>query len=434
MLKTSAFLYWKCFIIYIEMDSQEEKKSSNFFRENKKPLIFSFSLFLISLSFLLIEDYWFRGIREEIFNSSQEAVVNQIEGKIEEFNYQLKSIVAFFVSSNEVDRQEFSNFIDSQGSLQEYDSLLAMQFIRVLKDEEIDSFLESRKEDGFDDFIIKPEGKRDIYYVVDYIEPILGNEGAFGFDNAADPTRKTTIEKSIDENDYSLTGPINLIQSGRESMIMFLPIFKNNLPINTVNQRRENIYGFAVTLIDTKKMFNDLSEDIFSDLGIFFDITDVTDSNQSKTIYESGKVKEELEFYSKRDFNIGGRTWRMEIFSAKEFFSRFNQQKIIKIFSVIAGMLVSLVVFAFLYFSNKENITSKRQSQLLEKEVKKAVSEVEKQKEDLKKALILSEKQKKEIEEKAEELKKINDLTINRELKMVQLKKELDNLRNKNNI
>lgn len=94
--------------------------------------------------------------------------------------------------------------------------------------------------------------QRDEYVVVANIEPFAGNESALGFDVSSQITRRLALEHARDLASLSVAAPIDLVQSPEETpgALGFLPRYRSGLPASTVQERRANLEGYFVAVVD----------------------------------------------------------------------------------------------------------------------------------------------------------------------------------------
>ncbi|RDE22737.1 diguanylate cyclase [Motiliproteus coralliicola] len=94
--------------------------------------------------------------------------------------------------------------------------------------------------------LMVPVDTREVYYPVHYVEPLMGNEAALGFDLGSSPTRLSTLNQSILTASPQASSSIDLIQGGekRKGFLAVLPIFAG-LPTTTLS-RKENVEGFVL--------------------------------------------------------------------------------------------------------------------------------------------------------------------------------------------
>ena len=108
---------------------------------------------------------------------------------------------------------------------------------REQRDEQVAHALES--------FDRHPPGARDEYWVVDYVEPLGGNEPAFGLDLR---TRVAVgaAERARDSGEPEMTGRYRLVQETGTSfgLVIYLPVYGIPEPLSEA-ARREALKGFV---------------------------------------------------------------------------------------------------------------------------------------------------------------------------------------------
>ncbi len=142
-------------------------------------------------------------------------------------------------------------------------------------------------------YSIKPDGKRDTYTSIIYLEPFTGrNLRAFGYDMYSEPVRRSAMEQARDSGKASISGKVRLLQeteqAARAGFLMYLPVSKNSMPHDTVAERRANILGWVYAPFRMNDFMRgiqgeragELNQEIFDDGEISFQNL-MYDSDQS---------------------------------------------------------------------------------------------------------------------------------------------------------
>lgn len=129
-----------------------------------------------------------------------------------------------------------------------------------------------------------------MYIPVIFIEPINErNQGVFGFDMNSEPVRREALERARDSGSISRTGMVTLIkETGPDTQpgfLIFAPVYKKNLPLDTTDERIAAIEGYTYGAF----RIEDLMEGIFTnpDENTAFQIYDGTNIFPEALIYES---------------------------------------------------------------------------------------------------------------------------------------------------
>ncbi len=232
----------------------------------------------------------------------------------------LRSLAILFNGESVPKLKQFS--LEAKKILTRHPDIQALEWIpRVAHSQR--AIYESKQRLEFPEFEIteqKKQGhmataeKREEYFPVYYVEPLIGNEVAFGFDLSSNPTRLKALEQSRDTATPQATASITLVQerAKQKGFLAFLPIYKG-IP-STVNKRRENLKGFVLGVYRIGDIF---TRSALSDehLGIEMKLVDETLSsahdilhtNKSRTVFTGHKSIT----YRKELPEIWGRKWSL---------------------------------------------------------------------------------------------------------------------------
>jgi CHASE1-domain containing sensor protein len=148
-----------------------------------------------------------------LFHNIADKIPSQIENRMKVYEQVLLSGVALFYSSDYVSRQEWKSFINEMQINKNYPGIQGIGFSKLLKPEDLEKHIKSVRDEGFENYTVKPEGIRDIYTSIVYLEPFdERNKRAFGYDMFSESVRNEGMRKSIDTGKYSLTRRVHLLQ------------------------------------------------------------------------------------------------------------------------------------------------------------------------------------------------------------------------------
>ncbi len=181
------------------------------------------------------------------FNAVQNALIEQTR--------LLESVNAHFQASSEVDLESFKTFVERL--LPQSPQLQAIGYAPLVPQAERDSFERmATRQHAIDMFRImerdaegqlRPANLRASYVPVLYIEPMVGNEAAVGFDLLSELNRRTALEAARDSGQAQTTARLRLVQDERSriGLLSALPIYRVGAPLQTVSERRAALEGFA---------------------------------------------------------------------------------------------------------------------------------------------------------------------------------------------
>ncbi len=157
---------------------------------------------------------------------------------------------AFFTASDTVTRKEWSEFYEHAKISNNLPGIQGIGFSYIIPKNNLQQHIREIRKQGFPDYTVKPAGDRNIYTSIIYIEPFSGrNLRAFGYDMFSEPVRRKAMEFACDSDVATLSGKVILVQETNEDIqagtLMYVPVYRNGMPVNTVEQRRVAIKGWV---------------------------------------------------------------------------------------------------------------------------------------------------------------------------------------------
>lgn len=233
----------------------------------------------------------------------------------------LQSGIGFFKGSRHVDRQEWHDFIQALDIQKNYPGMQGIGYTAMLTPQEVPvTVKEMRKEHpGFE---LKPQGKRDIYSAILYLEPLdKRNREAIGYDMFSQSTRRSAMELARDTGEPTMSGRVTLVQEIDEDiqagMLIYLPLYKKGMPTDTVEARRKALKGFVYSpyrmgdLIDTITLRESLPH---------FEIYDTDNQTPEHLLYRSFKdLKHRPLYQDSKPLTFNDRTWSINFYSTEAF-------------------------------------------------------------------------------------------------------------------
>ncbi|MCI0897766.1 MAG: CHASE domain-containing protein [Chloroflexi bacterium] len=240
----------------------------------------------------------------------------------------LQDIQSLYKASDEVERHEFRAFIEHE--LEEDRGIQALEWIpRVLASERAE-FEEAARKDGFPEFqIVERESQgtmvpaklREEYFPVYYVEPYEGNEAALGFDLASNPIRLEALNNSRDTGQGVATARITLVQETEDQFgfLVFQPIYRKGFPVETLDQKRENLAGFALGVFRITDMIDSSLADIRERTGgpgLDIQLYDRSAPQEQQLLFatssvDGAAVRSPSRLSFAETFDVAGRTWEL---------------------------------------------------------------------------------------------------------------------------
>lgn len=307
-----------------------------------------------------------------------------IERYFSETFQSLRSITAFYNSSNYVDRAKFETFVTQL--LNQFPGIQALEWIPRVRNDQRSSYESKARKNGHPLFEIKeigPNGAmvrsetRGEYFPVFYVEPVAQNKKAIGFDLGSNPVRLAALERSRDTGELVATARIRLVQetSNQAGFIVFAPIYGTGEVPRTIELRRQHLVGFALGVFRIGDLLSAALQGRKSQTLVNYSLFDDSD-NQNKSALHTDVIQQSASPTVKQDLlglnhynrpiDIGQRNWSL-VATQPNPASGIGWQAMTAVVGVLA-----LTALLLVYLSQQF-----QQRQLIESEVSRRTKELE---------------------------------------------------------
>ena len=294
--------------------------------------------------------------REFLFACNE--IRQKIKDRLKAHEQILLSGAALFDASDDVDRQEWKTFIERTNVESNLPGIQGIGFTQWIQPQELDEHTKTIRAQGFPNYSVRPEGERDAYSSIIYLEPFSGrNLRAFGYDMFSEPVRRAAMERARDKNEAALSGKVKLVQETDEDVqagtLMYVPVFRRGMPTDTTEQRRVALLGWVYS----PYRMNDLMRGILGGwdspewLRIGLQVYDGTTISPQSLLYDSqaskdGKVGLPVKFTEEKQVSFNGRPWTLH-------FTYLGRQSLLKDYANVwmtmtSGLVISLLLFGLL--------------------------------------------------------------------------------------
>ncbi|MDH5265572.1 MAG: EAL domain-containing protein, partial [Betaproteobacteria bacterium] len=171
------------------------------------------------------------------------------------------------------------------------------------------------------------------------VEPLRGNEFALGLDTGRDERRRAALERARDTGLPAGSGAVTLVETTRQyGFLLRAPIYRRGLPVDTVDQRRAALLGFAGAVVRMDDfMAVALSAPIRERLRI-------TIRDRGEPLYEPPAAPDGWEGRLARQFSrpIGGEDWQVEIEASGAMVSALHRA--LPAIALIVDLVLTLLI------------------------------------------------------------------------------------------
>jgi PAS domain S-box-containing protein len=313
---------------------------------------------VLAISLAATHQLWRNGqnqVRQERqiqFDFRVRETLKLIEQRILAYEQVLRGVQGLFSASQSVDRGEFHQYAAALRLEEHYPGIQGVGFSLWIPAEQKAQHLAAMRKEGFADYAIKPDGQRDTYTSIVYLEPFAGrNLRAFGYDMYSEPVRRAALEKARDSGMAAMSGKVQLLQETdtktQAGFLLYLPVYRNGQPHSDLAERRANLWGWAYAPFRMDDLMAGLFGEREGDLALrIYDGNgmEAADLSEERLMYDSGKGQLATPFRHVESLKLLDHYWTVEV-SALPAFLNQEQQNRPQVLAV-AGTGISALLFA----------------------------------------------------------------------------------------
>ena len=247
-----------------------------------------------------------------------------LSDRIADYERVLRAGAGLFAASGEVSRDEWRRFVARMNLDASLPGIQGTGFSQLIPAAEKTAHEQAIRSQGFPRYKIYPEGDRDVYSSIIYLEPFSDrNLRAFGYDMYSEPVRREAMDRARDTGAPALSGRVTLVQETnvdvQPGFLIYVPVYANDMPTATVAQRRAAIRGFAYSPFRAKDLMQSLYRDPRRDVEV--EIYDGP-ATRANLLYESHHEPRRARHVSEQTLEVGGHPWSLVFRSSAEYEER----------------------------------------------------------------------------------------------------------------
>jgi PAS domain S-box-containing protein len=215
--------------------------------------------FALTVAAFLFASHWERDRARAEFERQAQDMSRAIEQDLNSYVEGFRSIATLYAGSHRVQRDEFHTFVT--GLLGRHPGIRGVTWHPRVLDADRERFERGLRGEGFAHFRLTEyrdgdlvtAARRSEYVPVQYIEPGGENEVMLGYDSASRPERRVTLDRIRDSGELAFTDQVRLPLANADGVLVFVPVYRNGRPHETIAQRRAQLEGYiggAIVLED----------------------------------------------------------------------------------------------------------------------------------------------------------------------------------------
>ncbi len=340
--------------------------------------------------------------RNDQFDEEVLATRNYIERQVDSYIDAMRGARGLFYASDSVEAEEWGGYASGVGLEDRYQGMQTLGYAKRVRPSEKSAFEDelsrTSREEGRPEPALRPEGERDAYFPMTYVEPSNEvNTRLLGYDAYSRPAHRIAMSQARDTGEPRGTGKVYLLSDAppesrtdltlKPGFVVYLPVYREDEPTDTVAQRRSALDGFVVGALEAEGLLRDSLEGEFAS-SIDFEIYDGARPTPNSLLYDNDTVlragespeptnafagmvvspsilsAEASELSRSEQLDLAGQEWSL-YFEALPGFEGIGESRL-PLFVLLSGLAVSLLLFGVTYMLVRSRVRAEEASQNLE--------------------------------------------------------------------
>ena len=312
----------------------------------------------------------------------------------------LLSVKALFSVRGAINREQFSHFVRELRLTERYPGFVAVQFVRYVPQAQMASFsAEVAGKAGTPPFAVHPRLAAADHYIIEFNEPMAGNENAFGLDLAGLPAQLAAVTAARDSGRIVATGPTRLVQdqARHPGFTARAPVYRPGMPIDTLEQRRAAFIGVVAIVFRADELMREvLNPALLQHLAVrIVDVGEMRDAggagvSTTTAFTDKGTPQDQMLFDShpqgariiaqrvvRSNIDVAQRRWQLT-YSALAV-SRYSRDIRVPLLVGLGGLVISSLIAALL-LASRRGVALEQQLRAILEEKEASLAELEQQK------------------------------------------------------
>jgi PAS domain S-box-containing protein len=261
----------------------------------------------------------------------------------------VRAVGALFATMSVVSRDDWRRFVDRLSPLGDDSDLDMLGFGKRIEPRERAALEHQMRAQDLPDFRVWPEGARDEYLAVTFIEPFSSaTRPLLGYDFLTNAQSRSAVERAARTGAVSVSSRWTL-QGGasgpQATVLMFAPVY----PREAENRRgpAKPLLGYVFAALQCDDLMNEVLHDSMSNIGLA--VYDDAQASPASRLYANAQARAVLGANTKPAFDtaipvtVGGREWTLRFFS--DSYAKAVPGSQSAIIALAAGIPLSLLLF-----------------------------------------------------------------------------------------
>ena len=290
---------------------------------------------------------------EDRFTFRADEIQAALRSHLSAYELVLLGGAGLFSVSNGISAAEWRTYVESLELSSTYPGISGVGVSWVVPPGQVATFEQQQQQKGTEQFRIWPEGPRDIYTTIVYLEPLnWRNQRAIGYDMFSEPIRRAAMERARDTGETAVSGKIKLVQETKRDIqagfLMYVPLYERGALIDTVEARREALRGYVYSPFRVEDLVRGVFQRRLTTVAL--EIYDGTEISEDNLMYRSPtlqQVEQPASLQTVRRMNLDGHIWTLR-FTALPPMLQAGAYSLPAII-LVSGLTISLLLFVVVW-------------------------------------------------------------------------------------
>lgn len=279
-----------------------------------------------------------------------------LENRVKIYENVLIATRNMFLTTPYVSRKVFRDFVAGFGLGTRYPGVQGVGFTRLIPDDEVTEHERELRQEGFKNYQIWPKVNDGNFSIV-FLEPFdWRNKRALGYNMYSEPIRHDAMMKARDTGKPALSRKVLLVQETEQDpqpgFLLYVPVYINGMPLNTVDDRRKALKGFVYSPFRAGDLFERISTEVKYESTVRARVYDGSKIDDNQLLFDSHPGNSmDLETLQKTVLvDVAGHQWTLHLIPTDEFSkgaaNRWAGPLVFFLGTIISFLILFVAIFA----------------------------------------------------------------------------------------
>ncbi len=192
-------------------------------------------------------------------NSGTKSAADLVQSTVGTYGEVLRGAAGLFNVDPNLSEKSWQSYIDNLRFEQRYPGMQGISYIQTVPSDQLGDFLANNTTSDGQPYVISPDTPRNTYNVTRYISPNTPEQRPYiGYDPSTENVRGTAMNLARDTGALAVSGRVTRIVDKQPGFVLYVPVYKEGMPVQTVEQRQAAIKGYVSAGVRIQDLINGL--------------------------------------------------------------------------------------------------------------------------------------------------------------------------------